>query len=127
MAGLGSHSSFSRAPYSRLLRIVSMNAADTLWVCYQAVELDDAEAAVLSFMSPFDEEEFVQKHRGRFVQARELSTQVRGEARDIYFSIVSSIGTSRTRTGATFRQALSTNQNASRWWYHPTSFRDAES
>lgn len=100
---------------------------NTLWVCWsRPVVSPGPEAVVLSFLAPAEEDEFERVCSGCFLRAREASLGVRGQAKRLYVDLVARIGILRDRGGRTFRQALARLGQASRWWYHPVSFKDCE-
>jgi surface carbohydrate biosynthesis protein (TIGR04326 family) len=81
----------------------------------------------LSFLSPGAEAEFMEAHTGEVISARQEADRIRAEARKTYLDLVASLGTVFYRDSQTWRQALLRPGEASRWWYHLTSFKDCES
>jgi surface carbohydrate biosynthesis protein (TIGR04326 family) len=82
---------------------------------------------LLSFLPPAVEEELVAAYGGEVINPRQAAGRVRAEARKLYLDLVASLGTAPFRGNQTWRQALARPGEASRWWYHLTSFKDCES
>lgn len=83
-------------------------------------------SVVLSFLPPSEEVQL----QGRFdtiVYARAASKSVRSEARELYLKLAARAGLIPARPGNTLRHLLARSGEASRWWYHPVSFKDCES
>ncbi|MCX5788581.1 MAG: hypothetical protein NTX64_08800 [Elusimicrobia bacterium] len=100
-------------------------AAGRLWVLWRpAGEKPAADQPVLSFLSP-PEEESLEKSC-RLIRAREVVQDVREAARSRYLRLVANIGLARLSDGRTLRQALARPGEASRWWFHPVSFKDPD-
>ena len=97
----------------------------SLWVCWRkpAEEIPPG-AVVLSFLPPDVEEELAKTVR--LERARELSQEIRPDARRAYLDLVAAIGIADCG-GKTFRQRLEKRGVGSMWWYHPVAFRDCES
>ncbi len=66
-------------------------------------------------------------HRGMVIFARQASREVRHDAREMYINLVARIGVVPYSQGLTWRRALARPNEASRWWYHPVSYKDCES
>ena len=100
----------------------------TLWVCWQRPKhLPNREEPILSFLPPAMEAELVEEYGGDLINPRQMAGHVRAEARQTYLDLVASLGTVPYKSNQTWRQALARRREASRWWYHPTSFKDCES
>jgi len=98
-----------------------------LWVCWAWPSRPfPIPSTVLSFLPPDQEAELEGLESITVIRARELSLKVREAARRAYLDLVARIGTVPNREGVTLRQALGSPGRASRWWYHPLSFKDAE-
>jgi surface carbohydrate biosynthesis protein (TIGR04326 family) len=82
---------------------------------------------MLSFLPPALEAELVEAYEGEVINARQAAGRVRAKARKSYLDLVASLGTVLHRGNQTWRQALARPGEASRWWYHLTSFKDCES
>lgn len=101
-------------------------AAPTLWACWTPPPRGLTGAVVVSFLSPSMEEQLAQTGGVEIIRAREASRQVRQTARQLYQELVARAGTTLGPHDGTLRQALARPGEASRWWYHPVSFRDCE-
>lgn len=82
---------------------------------------------MLSFLAPAAEEALVEEYGGEVINARQAAVAVRAEARKVYLDLAASMGTAPWGGNQTWRQALARPGEASRWWYHPVSFKDCES
>lgn len=98
-----------------------------LWVCWvRPSPLPSSPCTVLSFLPPREEAELEHAEGITLIRARELSLTVREAARRAYLELSAQIGTVSAGGGKTLRQALAHSGQASRWWYHPASFKDVE-
>jgi surface carbohydrate biosynthesis protein (TIGR04326 family) len=103
---------------------VQQSDAPPLWVCWRKPTTEiPRDAVVLSFLPPDVEEELAKTVR--IERARELSQEIRPDARRAYLDLVAAIGIADCG-GKTFRQRLEKPGAGSRWWYHPVAFRDCE-
>lgn len=98
-----------------------------LWVCWtRPSRYVTRDTRILSFLGPADEEALETQNPERVIRARELSLKVRGEALELYVSMIARAGLVGWR-GNTFRKALASPGEAGPWWYHPSVFKDCES
>lgn len=98
---------------------------DRLWVLWRAFDGELPEGArVLSFLTPPEEERLAA--RCRLIRAREAVQEVRAGARARYLRLVANLGLAPLPDGRTLRQALAPPGGASRWWFHPVSFKDPD-
>lgn len=99
----------------------------SLWVCWvRPSPLPSSPCTILSFLPPREEAELEQAESVTLIRARELSLTVREGARRAYLELSARIGTAPAGRGKTLRHALARPGQASRWWYHPASFKDVE-
>lgn len=73
------------------------------------------------------EAELLEAYGGKVIPARQEAGHIRAEARQIYLDLIASLGTAPYRGNRSWRQTLARPGEASRWWYHLTSFKDCES
>lgn len=78
------------------------------------------DATILSFLGSTDEDSLRRRLPGRVVSARDASRNVRVETRRLYLDLVADVGVA-------LRHRVGVVEGASRWWFHPVSFRDCES
>ncbi len=83
------------------------------------------EDAILSFLSPQAERNYIARFGARVVPGREFARKVRGQAVAHYLKVSADVGVAKSR-GSTFRQALQPSGECSHWWFHPVSFKDCE-
>lgn len=108
-------------------RILNMfHSKDSImWVCWKKPpKFPPENTTFLSFMPPAMEEAFEQEYEGSVIHARELSLQIRGEAKELYLNLVASIGIVPIDSQHTMRQVLAREGEVSQWWYHPVSFKN---
>lgn len=99
-----------------------------LWVCWAKPDaLPPGDVPILTFLPPSAEEDIQREHQGPVIFGREAALGVRSEARALYLDLVAKLGLVAREGGPTLRQALARPGEASRWWYHPVSFKDCES
>ena len=102
-------------------------AAESLLVCWSAPGLRAAaHPLLLSFLAPSEDEALARTFHGTLLLAREASRAIRAQARARYLDLTVRIGLVPDALGRSFRQTLARPGEASRWWYHPVSFKDCE-
>jgi len=77
-------------------------------------------------LPPSAEAELERTRPGSLIRGREASLTVRARARELYIHLVAQIGTVRDAEGRTLRSKVAPPDQASRWWYHLTAFKDCE-
>src|SRR5437867_101950 len=98
-----------------------------LIVCWREAGAFPEEATILSFLPPREHESLRLRHRGTVIAGREASKGVRTTARRRYLDMVAAAGITTDDDGLTLRERVGAVAGASRWWFHPVSFRDCES
>lgn len=102
-------------------------SVETLWVCWKRpTTVLASDALLLSFLPPLVEDEMEARLGMRIIRAREVSLEIRADARAFYIDLVARIGTVGDGSGRTLRQTLACHDQASSWWYHMVSFRACE-
>jgi len=100
-----------------------------LWVLWKkpSVEIPE-DNAVLSFLSPIDENELTESNIKNNFIGREVSqsTDIRSKALQLYNQIIAEIGIAPGTRGQTLRQSLLFNNTTSAWWFHPVTSRNTE-
>jgi surface carbohydrate biosynthesis protein (TIGR04326 family) len=105
-----------------------LSKPNALWICWEKPgAFPSGNEAILSFLSPASEEELQHRYGGRVIVGRVALMAVRAKAREQYLNLVARLGTVTWGNGLTWRQVLARPGEASRWWYHPTAFKDPES
>ncbi len=100
----------------------------SVWVCWREPPRQAfvTSAAILSFLPPIQEEALAVRSPHTVVRARVASQGVRTTARRLYVHLVARLGLATDRDGQTLRQRLTVPGHASRWWFHPVTFKDCE-
>jgi len=105
-----------------------MDKWDTLWVCWKDPDtLPGNDGAILSFLSPQEEEELKAKFTGCIIPARKIAQEVKERACKIYVDLIARIGATPAKNGKTLRQMLRNKDGISLWWFHKVSAKDCES
>lgn len=79
---------------------------------------------ILSFLSPLEEENLRREIGDSFLSARDLCSEIRGNAIKHYVDIIANIGIFKNEEGTTLRESLKSRDNFSYWWFHKTSEKD---
>src|SRR5438105_2156339 len=98
-----------------------------LWVCWKEPKVAPGPAdCILTFLSPSAERRLKLQHPGEVLFAREVSRDIRKSARSAYLAAAARLAVVPAQNGKALRQFLASSGQASRWWYHPVSFKDCE-
>ena len=105
-----------------------MDKQASLFICWKEPKaLPAGNTVILSFLSPFKEEELKGKSNCRVVSARQIVPEVKDAARQMYVELIARIGVAPAKAGKTFRQVLDNGNGSSLWWFHKVAAKDCES
>ncbi len=105
----------------------SPQPSSRLWVCWQETGISpNPTDSVLTFLLPSAEQRLKAEHSGEVLFGREASLPVRKAARTAYLAIIARLAAVPISNGKTLRQLMASPGRASRWWYHPVSFKGCE-